>query len=92
MFKITYHPDGKDSFILIARSRDVSFWERTTKGASMNALAENPKMALIENLAWCVARRQSKYDGTLEQFQESTDIEFDPEDDDDELNPTQTVL
>lgn len=90
-FKVT--PDGQEPFSVTAGSRDISKWERITKGASYGQLAENMRMADLEVIAWVAAQRQGLYDGTLADFRANVEIATVDrpavDDEDDDEDPTQ---
>ncbi|MCW6008504.1 hypothetical protein K1W54_28765 [Micromonospora sp. CPCC 205371] len=84
-FKIT--PDGLEPFEVTAGSRDVLKWERTTKGASFKGIAEDLKMTDMYKVAWIAAKRQGLYEGTLAEFEDDCEIDFEETDEPDPTRP-----
>jgi len=73
-------PDGdSEPWRLEAGSRDVLYWERTVKGASVSAL-DDPKMGDLYSLAYALARRDGHFDGSLAEFEERHELDLVPED------------
>ena len=80
-------PDAGDAYEVTAGARDVLVWERTTKGAVFSELAESQSMVDMYKLAHIASRRQGLFPGTLQQFEETCDLEaIDKEPD---VDPTQ---
>lgn len=75
-----------DNFEVSATSRDLLMWEKTTKGASLKTLMDDPKMVDMYKLAHFAARRASFFTGTLAEFEEQAELEFEVPD---EPDPTQ---
>lgn len=72
--------DGQEEKIKVtATARDVLMWEKTTKGASMLELLGNPKMSDLYRVAHLASWRQKLFQGTLAEFEERCDVEFDVE-------------
>lgn len=92
MFRLTIMPDGEEPFTVVAKSRDVAFWERTVHGASLAKIANNPTMSAMEEFAYCIARRRGKFVGDIEEFRKTCDFEMDEDEESNETNPTQTAL
>jgi len=90
MMRFKIMPDGAEAFEVEATSRDLSFWERTVKGASLGSISENPRMCDLEHIAYIACKRRAGYSGTLDDFRASADVK--PLDDDEsEAGPTQTA-
>ncbi|OLL69839.1 hypothetical protein Ae168Ps1_6396c [Pseudonocardia sp. Ae168_Ps1] len=77
MFTFEVVPDGGESYELVAASRDVVVWERTGKGRSLQQLTENLRMSDLYEVAHLAARRQGRFDGSLEDFIGSVDLNLD---------------
>jgi hypothetical protein len=86
-FKVS--PDGGDPWQVVAESRDVLAWEKALKGRSFNDLATNPTMAGLYGLAYAASRRQGLWEGTIQEFEASVDLQMvDDEEDEQEVDPT----
>lgn len=84
-------PDGRDTFRVVATSRDVSTWERT--GKRPRSLGDGSgNVAQLEEICHIACQRQELWQGTLAEFRASCDIDplpdDDDEDEDDEDRPT----
>ncbi|WP_435582920.1 hypothetical protein [Amycolatopsis thermoflava] len=86
-FKIV--PDAGEPYELKGTTRDVLSWEKTTKGASLKSLMDNPHMADMYKVAWFAAKRTSQFSGTLAEFESSVDLDFEFEEAEKEPDPTQ---
>jgi hypothetical protein len=87
MFKFRAIPDSGDAIDIESSTRDILKWERTTKGASASQLQE-PSFTALYKIAWIAATRHGKFSGTLAEFEETFDIDTEPED---EPDPTQSA-
>ena len=76
MQKIRILIDGHEPFEVGVTSRDLLFWERTVKGASMARLDAQRAVDLY-SLAWSAAKRQGLLpDGIdLAAFEQAADVE-----------------
>lgn len=90
MALFTFHvtPDGGETFDLAATSRDVLNWEKTTKGASLGKFENEPSLVDIYKIAHFAAIRTQRFTGSLAEFEQSHDIEFDSEEDSEPEDPT----
>jgi hypothetical protein len=84
-FKIT--PDDGESFEVKATTRDVLKWERTTKGAKFSDIADGMKITDMYKIAWLASGRQNLFNGTLADFEDSVDLEFEEEEEPDPTQP-----
>lgn len=82
MFKITVRPDVGDEFEIESSTRDVLNWEKTTKGASLGKLKENPTMTDLYKIAHFTVQRLQKFTGDLAEFERTCDIDVEQETDD----------
>lgn len=73
MFAFEVAPDGGEPYRVEATSRDISHWERVTKGASLARL-EQPRMSDLEAIAHVASVRRGLYDGSLADFRASCDV------------------
>lgn len=89
MFKFKIRPDEGEPFTVIAASRDIARWERTTKGTSYASLIEQKRIGDFYKIAFYAATRQRLWAGTLAEFEETCDFEV--EDSDDSADPTQSA-
>jgi hypothetical protein len=86
-FKIT--PDGGDPYRVVADTRDIYTWEKTTpnKSITLQQAMEELRFAELYRIAWIAARRQGMYAGTLDDFAATHQVEPNQEDDDQEEDP-----
>lgn len=87
MFTFTVRPDGRDEFEVKAGTRDVVFWEKTTKGASLSTLQEGLRLTDLYKIAWIAAKRQSLFAGSLDEFETTCELEFEEEEQPDPTRP-----
>jgi hypothetical protein len=87
MFTFTITPDGGDKFEVTAGTRDVLKWERTTKGASLGQLKEGVKLGDLYKIAHIAAVRQQQFTGSLADFEDTCELEFEEEDEPDPTQP-----
>ncbi len=95
MFRFTCHPDGGESFEVVALSRAIGAWENAPnqpKGRrrSIGEFTKNMQMSEAVDLAWFAASRTGKTDLDVVQWREQVDIEFEKygDDDEDDAGPT----
>lgn len=88
MFIFKVSPDDGDPYAVVATTRDIARWEKTTKGASMRQLETEYRITDLYAVAYHAAVRHGVFSGTLAQFQDGADLEVDRPDDD-ETDPTQ---
>lgn len=75
MFVFDVKPDGGSTYRLVADSRDVGVWERTTKGnPSLAKLEQNAAMSDLEVIAYHAAKRQGAYEGSLTEWRATCPI------------------
>lgn len=84
-FKVT--PDGEEPYDVKAGSRDIVFWEKTTKGAALIQLREGLKLTDLYKIAWIACRRQSLFAGSLEDFEKNCEIDYEEEPEPDPTPP-----
>lgn len=80
-------PDGGEPFDVTASSRDIFQWERTNKGASFQSLMADMRMTDLYKVAYIASRRQGKFTGTEQDFQQQCDLDT-RDDDEGESDPT----
>ncbi|SRR6266581_986255 len=93
MFKFSCHPDGGESFEVIARSRAIVAWETAPgqpKGTqrSVSDITKNLKMREMVELSWFAASKAGLTDLDLPTWREQVDVELEKYEDDDEAGPT----
>lgn len=86
MINITVRPDGGEPFEVVATSRDIVNWERTTKGASITKLQQAATYTDVYRIAHFAVQRTGRWAGSLDEFMSTCDIEFEQEND--EPDPT----
>lgn len=104
MFKFSCHPDGGESFEVVARSRAITAWETAPgqpKGEPQRTISDvtkNMKMTYMVDLAWFAASKAGLTELDIKQWRDQVDVDLekyeDDEDDaDDELGmgPTTPV-
>ena len=97
MFTFDVTPDDGDTYRLVADSRDVSLWERTTKGnPTLAKLESNAAMSDLEIIAFNAAQRLGHFGGSLTDWRETCAINpLDPaaldEDKQGSADPTRTA-
>jgi hypothetical protein len=81
-FEIT--PDGGDPYRVVADTRDIYTWEKTTpnKTVTLQQAMEELRFAELYRIAWIAARRQGMFAGTLDDFAATHQVE--PKGDDDQ--------
>lgn len=88
MLNFTVMPDGGETFEVEAMMRDVLKWEKGGKGRNLNQLKENPSMESLYAIAHIAARRQQLFTGSLDEFEETCDLDFEEEQEDDTADPS----
>lgn len=87
MFEFKITPEHGDSFEVTATSRDVLVWEKTTKGRTMKSLRDDLAINDLYKIAHLASKRQQLFTGTLQEFEETCDLDFEEEE---EPDPTQS--
>lgn len=88
MLTLKIMPDGDEPYELVATTRDIAKWERTTKGASFHGFQADMHVKDVYAVAYHAATRQQKFSGSLADFMDSVDFDIL---DDDEADPTQSA-
>lgn len=88
-FKIT--PDDGDPYEVVATTRDVAKWERTTKGAALIQLEQEYRATDLYAVAYWAAVRQGLYEGTLSDFTNGADLALLDDDKGPEADPTRSA-
>lgn len=93
MIKFQCDPDGSESFVIEADSRDVIAWEVRKAGRHLGMIQNTPRMSDLSELAWLAAKRQKAWTGDLAEFRLEVAIrplaDEDPDEDAGLLDPTQ---
>jgi len=87
-FTFEIRPDGQPPFRAVGSSRDISTWEKTTKGASLGKLQEDMSVTALYQIAFHTCRRQGLWAGTLAEFEANCDIDNIDDDDQDDDDPS----
>lgn len=90
MFEFEVRPDAGEPFHVTAAARDVVVWEKTSRNQmTLARLMEDLSMSELYRLCHIAARRQQLFTGTLQDLEETADLDF--EETDDNADPTQTA-
>lgn len=74
MISFLITPDEGEPFSVTATSRDISQWERVTKGGTFAALMESMSMVSMYSIAYFASRRQGLFEGSAKEFEAQCDI------------------
>lgn len=88
-FKVT-PVDGSDPYEIVATSRDVLLWEKTTKGKAFQELMERLAMVDMYKIAHFAAKREGRFTGPLSEWEESVDLVPEVEVEEGGPDPTQS--
>jgi len=90
-FKVT--PDNAPEFIVTATSRDVLFWEKTTRDVTFNDFLANPDYPNAFKLAHLASWRQGLIDQkvTLAEFEKTCEVVGVSGDDGEDVEPDPTL-
>lgn len=80
-------PDGAEPYEVDAESRDVVAWEKAGRDRAFAQFAERLRMSDVFSLAHVTARRLGRFDGSLELFETTCNVEL-VGDDEAEPDPT----
>jgi hypothetical protein len=89
MFRFKVMPDDGEPYEVVATTRDIARWEKTTKGASLAALQKDLKATDLYKVAYWSVQRQGLYDGTMADFEQGVDLDI--LDDEEEADPTRSA-
>ena len=72
-------PDDGDPYEVVADSRDIYVWEKTTpnKQCSLATVLEEMRFLELYRICWIAARRQGMYGKGLDEFSQECQIEPD---------------
>ncbi len=80
MFKFVLTPDdGGEKIEVRAGTRDIYFWEKTNHGKAVANLLAAPAMVDLYALAHAACQRQGIPVGTLKEFVDGHELDFDEE-------------
>ncbi|MEV6287400.1 hypothetical protein [Kribbella sp. NPDC051770] len=83
MFTVKVKPDGADEYSVTIEARDTLTWEKTTKGnKTFLEFMSNMDMQSLYKMAYIASWRQGLWSGTQKEFEETTDVVFEAEDED----------
>jgi hypothetical protein len=74
MFSFRVEPDGGESYVAEAKSRDVVRWEAMGRGRSIGQLERDARMTDLAELAWCASVRLGLFSGSVKEFLAATDV------------------
>jgi len=86
MFTFKINPDDGDPYEVVATTRDISKWERVTKGATLRQLEQDYRATDLYAVAYQAAVRQGLFTGSLKEFEDGADLTL--ADDQEEPDPT----
>lgn len=90
MITLKVTPDGGEPYTIVATSRDVLAWEKTTKGnKSFVDLINEPNLMDLYRVAHIASWRQGLFPGTFQEFEASCEVEGGVEEDE-EPDPTRS--
>lgn len=90
MFTITVRPDGQEPFEVTATTRDVLNWEKVGKDNNIAKLQAQQSVVDMYSIAHFACKRQQLFTGTLAEFEQNVDIDFDDDGQEDGADPTQS--
>lgn len=90
MFRVKVIPDnGSAPYEVVAEARDVLLWERSGRDRAFADLTDRMRMVDIYSLMHVAAKRQGRFDGSLEMFENDVNLELlKPTEDDEAPDPT----
>jgi hypothetical protein len=80
MITLDITPDDGEPYRVVATSRDIAWWERTTRGASFAKLQEDMHMTDLYKIAWRASTRLGLFEGSQADFADSCDLKQDDDD------------
>lgn len=86
MIEFKVRPAHGEPYTVTATSRDVFVFEKVSRGRTMSHFKIDLRMEDMYRLAHIASKRQQLFAGSLDEFAEACDLEFE---DDDDLDPTQ---
>jgi hypothetical protein len=92
MLRLKIMPDDGDSFEIVATTRDIAKWEKTTKGATFAGFQADQKITDLYKIAWFACQRQgvNYVADSLASFEAGVDLDV-LDDEDAEPDPTQSA-
>jgi hypothetical protein len=82
-------PDDGEAFTVVATSRDIAKWEKTTKGATFAGFQNEQRLTDLYAIAYHAAKRRGLWPGTLKELEDGADLDIIDDDEDGEPDPTQ---
>jgi hypothetical protein len=76
MIDFTIRPDNAEPYTVNATARDLRLWEKAGPGRSMSKLLGDISITSLYELAHIASRRQQLFTGTLAEFEETCELEF----------------
>lgn len=78
-FKVV--PDNGDAYEVTAGTRDLMKWEKANPGSSALQFAQGTaRLSDLYAIAHIAAKRQGLFKGTLDEFEDSVELEFEEAD------------
>lgn len=87
MIEFSVNPENGDAYEVTATSRDVLLWEKTTKGRSVKTLMDDVSLVDMYKIAYLASQRQGLFHGTIKEFEDSVDLDFEETDQPDPTQP-----
>lgn len=91
MLNLKIIPDDGEAFAVVATSRDIAKWEKTTKGATFAGFQAEQKLSDLYKIAFYAAKRRGLWDGTLAELEDGADLDILDDDEDSEPDPTRSA-
>jgi hypothetical protein len=76
MLDFTVRPDNAEPYEVKATTRDLRLWEKAGPGRSMSKLLSDISIASLYELAHIASKRQQLFTGSLTEFEETCELEF----------------
>jgi hypothetical protein len=76
VFTFTVRPETGEPFEIKATTRDVLVWEEAGRDRSMAGLVSDMHMKDLYWIAHCAARRQALFNGPLDEFKKTMDLDI----------------
>lgn len=91
MLNLRIIPDVGEAFNVVATSRDIAKWEKTTKGATFASFQSEQRLTDLYKIAFYAAKRHGLWDGTLAELEDGADLDILDDEDEDEPDPTRSA-
>lgn len=91
MLNLKIIPDDGEPFAVVATSRDIAKWEKTTKGATFAGFQAEQKLSDLYKIAFFACVRRGLWPRTLGEFENTVDLDIIDDDEDSEPDPTRSA-